>query len=41
MPTSSTSTYLQGFLEYCAAKFPPLFPEIEMSYKHKFENKDY
>ena len=25
----------------CAAKFPPLLPEIEMSYKHRFENKVY
>ena len=25
----------------CAAKFLPLLPEIEMSYKHRFENKVY
>ena len=23
----------------CAAKFPPSLPEIEMSYKHRVENK--
>ena len=25
----------------CAANFPPPLPEIEMSYKHKAENKVY